>query len=111
MNTITVKRGDTVLFTCAVTDDAGSPVDLTGSAIAMQVRQVPGLALVEELDVDIDAGTGGTFTGRADATASLVWPLGSHRCDIRITDADDAVTHSETFAIAVAEGVTQDVSP
>ena len=102
MTTLSIKRGDTFLYTASLSDDAG-PTNITGWTIASQVRD-DNDALVATLNVTVTNAALGQFTVRHDDTsawpARLVW-------DLQYTDAAGVVRSTETIVLSVMADVTR----
>ena len=105
-----IKEGSTFdeVATYRVEKD-GESLTLDGLTITANVRElnyslVAGLT-VTKLEVSpADATTRGKF--RLYKLSTTGWPLKRLYCDIKITNADDVVVHSDTFAIPVLRSET-----
>jgi hypothetical protein len=111
MSAITIKAGDT--FSLPMTwESGGAPVDLTGYAIASQVRRRSDTSAetpVDELTCEADADQAtnpGQFVVSATATMTASWPVAVLDCDVRFTSAS-GVVHTDTFEIQVARAITR----
>lgn len=107
MRSIQHKRGATLSYACALTDDAGDPVDLTGYTVTAEVRS-SARELVSTADVTLaDQGTDpGVFTIEADAADTADWEAGALlRFDVRIESAS-RVDYTETVEIRVVDRMT-----
>ena len=99
MPTITLKRGDSFLFTC--TTDA----PLTGYSVASQIRD-KSHKLITDLAVSIIQTTPtGAFT-LTTPTGTSSWPVGLLECDIQYTNNAGFVVSSETFEIDLIRDIT-----
>ena len=103
MNTIDVKRGDTLELQCTA-QDRGVPIDLTGWQIDSHVRGPQG-RLVHTFVATITAPTDGQYLLASAPTTD--WPLGGLTMDIRYTDSLGNVSHTETLPLQVQEAVTR----
>ncbi len=102
-----VKRGDTWDIACTLRQTAGGdPVDLTGCAAALQVRNAQTDALVAAPDsITLDPLVGGvSLTFLPDTTAAIV--PGTYYADLQITFPDGRVRSTETLALAVERDQT-----
>jgi hypothetical protein len=104
------KRGDTVLLGCTLTEDDGTtPVDVSGWAIASQIRGLDGTLLVE-LEATITDGAAGEYALECaveDADTSE-WALGLYEIDIEYTDLSGRIVSTETAAFQVIGDVTRE---
>jgi len=98
------KQGDTYFVTCSVTDDEGTPINLSGFTIRSQIRQPTG-ELIAELDVDITDAAQGDFVMSDDDTQE--WPVGCQFQDIEYTDSGETVVSTQTFKIDIQQDITQ----
>lgn len=103
MTTLSIKRGDTFLFTASLSDDAGTPTNITGWTIDSHLRD-DNDALVATLNVTVTNAALGQFTVRHDDTGGwpsrLVW-------DLQYTDAAGVVRSTETIVLSVMADVTR----
>lgn len=99
------KRGATFELDCVVTDDAGSPEDVTSWTIASQVRDKAGV-LVDDLEVvNVNRSVGQYKLHLADTTA---WPINQILyCDIKYTTDTGQIVPTETFEIQSLVSITE----
>lgn len=105
-----IKEGSTFdeVATYRVAKD-GESLTLDGLTITANVRE-PNYNLVTTLTVTVlevspdDVDTRGKF--RLFKLSTTGWPLKRLYCDIKITNSDDVVVHSDTFAIPVGRSET-----
>lgn len=101
------KRGDTLAWGCAYTDDAGQPINLTGYSIASQIRHPNGTEIATlEVTID-DPRTQGTFLLGASEATTAGWLPGLYRCDVQFTSPGGEVYSTDTFNVRVVADVTQ----
>ncbi len=105
-----VIRGDTWQRAWVISDGAGAPVDLTGCAARLQVRDGTGALAAEATLVNgrllLDA-----LAGRVDLVmpaAVMADLLGRYRFDIELTYSTGVVTTYEVGTLIVAEDVSHD---
>jgi hypothetical protein len=103
MNTIDIKRGDTLSLDCTL-QQAGAPINLTGWQIASQVRGASG-QLVHSFEATITAPAAGQY--RLGPVPTGQWPTGGLSMDIRYTDAAGAVFTTQTVPVQVQEAISQ----
>lgn len=101
---IVVKRGDTLLLTCAHLQ-GNTPVDLGGWTLASAVRGPSG-ALVWRFAPRVLDAANGVFELHAAAADTARWPVGLLAADIRYTDPQGRVSTTDTFDIMVLREVT-----
>lgn len=102
---ITHKRGATFEAGCLHED--GGPVDLTSVTITSQVRTAGGRFVGDLAVTKGNQGTApGTFTVRAEAAATALWPLATLIWDIRYQTAG-GVAYTETAEILVVRQATE----
>jgi hypothetical protein len=110
MVTVEHKRGATLSYSAAVTDETtGAAVDLTGYTVTAQLRSRVGLTLVATATVTLaDQGTSpGVFSVTVDAATPATWTAGDVLVtDVRLVEPGGAVRATQTIAIAVVERVT-----
>jgi hypothetical protein len=99
-----IKRGETFFLECAVANDDGSPVNITGWAIASEVRDGRG-GLIATLTVDIHTPEAGLYSLLGVDTAA--WPVGVAYTDIAYTDAGGRALSTETQSVGIEREVTQ----
>ena len=103
MNAIRIKRGGALSLGFQFSDDDGGFADLTGIAVASQVRDAND-ALVATLPVMVEPAIGAASVLVADTSA---WPVGRLRCDVMLTTIEGLSVFSETFSIHVDLQVTR----
>lgn len=96
------KRGDSFLRTGTVLIN-GKPTDITGWAIASQVRF--GTKLVETLQVTVTDAEKGEYRLASPGTTER-WPLGALAFDIKYTTDTGQVIRTDTVAIDCNREVT-----
>lgn len=104
MNTIDLKRGDTLDLLCVVQQE-GLPLDIAGWLIACEVR-APGGALVHRFAAHIVDAQAGQYRLLATAGQTARWPLGGLSMDIRYTDAGGRVATTATVPVQVRQAIT-----
>lgn len=102
MQKILLKRGDTLIWSCALADQSGVAVDLTNWVIESQVRD--GDTLIGELTIVPTSLPNGQFNLQSGSTSA--WPVRNLFCDIQYTTPDGIVTSSETFIVSMVKDVT-----
>lgn len=101
---IRVKRGETFLLECQVKGADGVAINLTGWAIASEIRTSRD-TLVATLTAVIHTPASGLYRlTHADTTE---WPPGQALMDIAYTDAGGRAITTETLTISVDREVTQ----
>lgn len=108
MLTLKHKRGATLSYGGAITDDAGDAVDLTGYTVTSEVRSAD-RELVSTADITLaDQGTSpGVFTVEVSAADTADWTAGARLLfDVRVQSASARVDYTETIAIDVVERQT-----
>ena len=105
----TLKRGDTLEFTAALTDTATSAA-LTGAAASLKChgKYSFGDSVLVEMAVS-ETATAGTylFSASAASTAAFI-PNRTVIFDIQYTNADGKVSSTDDFSLFIAEDVTTD---
>lgn len=107
MSTISHKRGDSFSLSGAIKDAQGVAVDLTGASLRCHLRQPDGV-LIQALTCAITDAAAGTYSISATAAEAAVWPLGNAKFDVELTDAQGAVTSTDTVTLKVVEDITRD---
>lgn len=105
MNTIELKRGDTLELDC-VLQDGGVPLDITGWQIDSWVR-APAKQVVHKFAAQITAPLAGRYLLPASAAQTELWPVGGMTLDVRYTDAGGRVFSTESVALQVLEPDTR----
>jgi len=109
MNTLSVKRNDSLRAVLSFVEDDG-PANLSGCTARIQVR-VKRIGTVL-LDVSTDDyltvdGSAGTVT--VDVPASLMnLEVGKHEADLELRYIDGTVRSSDTFTVSVIPDITRD---
>lgn len=104
-NRINIKRGDTYELSGTLTDDQGSPINLTGWQIASQIRTQDGTLVAVLVPVVDNAAEGAyrlTFPGD-----NSTWPVGFHHQDVEYTDSQGKRISTETITVNVVEDITR----
>jgi len=101
---IRIKRGETFLLECSVSNPDGSPVDLTGWTIVSQIRDGHGV-LISALSVDIHTPAAGQYRLRGNDTDA--WPPGRAHMDVAYTDVGGRALTTETVAVEIEHEVTR----
>lgn len=105
MSKVEHTRGDTWERGYIIKDAAGVPLDLTGAAVALQVRETGGALLV-----DLSSFCTITpLTGRIDLlvpAATMALPLGTYRFDVQITYAGGRVKTYDTSTLTILRDET-----
>jgi len=111
---VTLKRGDDWTLSCALTDAAQDPVDLTDCSVRMHVRpsadsdDLTLSASTAEGSIVIESPeTSGAFVVRIPNAATADVDPGWYVADIEMTWSDGTQTSSETWDIAVQADVTR----
>ncbi len=99
---VTIKQGTSLIALVAITDDAGTALDVTGFAITGQVRDA-NANLVANLPITVTPHLGLAQINVPDTSA---WPLGTLRCDLRVVTATGAILQTQTFPVVVQRRVT-----
>ena len=102
-DTLTLKAGDTLMLDAQLTDAQGLPIDMTGWAVACQMRDNRG-AIVADLAPVLTAPTLGKYEIRKATTG---WPVGIFRADLRYTDSGGNVLSTESFNVRLTDAVSQ----
>ena len=100
---IAFKRGDTFTLACAVEDDAGDPMSISGWTIAAQVRTQLGV-LVAGLTVGSRNDAAGTY--RLTASSTTAWPVEPLHLDVQYTDAAGVIVSTDDVLIAMQRDAT-----
>lgn len=114
MDTLSIKKGDTLSILCQRVDESGTPINLTGYTIASSVRTTQGFS--EALSVLVVNNANGQFSLNQTATNTANWPVSKSvdgtitsknflYCDVQYT-LGSTVESSITFVIQVLEDVT-----
>lgn len=103
---VTHKRGDSLSWSCAYADAAGTAIDLTGYTILAQLRDRDD-ALLAALTVANRNDAGGTFDLTAAAAVTDDWSPGSYVCDVELTSSGGTVRSTETFVVRVIADVSR----
>lgn len=101
------KRGDTLVWECEYTDDAGVPVDLTSYSIRCQARNSVGELLFDANEsnyINVYNPTLGYF--RLTITSTSEWEIGKYTVDVEYT-IGTVVKSSDTFNLIVEEDITR----
>lgn len=103
---LTMKRGDTLKFTCTLTADDVA-VDISGWSVRAHVRKNG--TLKAELNGTIISGPDGTFSLLEDvAGVTEDWDPGTYQMDIEYTTDESVIFSSATIYIIVEADVTYD---
>lgn len=106
-----LKRGDTWPLTFVVNQQAGGPpLDLTGCAVALQLRHPQSGALVAAPDRVVLTPLTGTVTATFDPATTRAVPVGTYYTDLELTFADGQVRSSKTLALTVIADHTRGAS-
>ena len=105
MNTIELKRGDTLDLKCTV-KSGGAPMDITGWLIACWVRDQAGNVL-HRFEAGITSGPSGEYSMLAETARTALWPEGGLSMDIRYTDAGGRVFSTATVPLQVLAPITE----
>lgn len=108
MNTLELKRGDTLDLLCTVQQD-GQPLDITGWQIDCWVS-AQGRVVHRFAGLVVDAAAG-QYALRATPADTAQWPLGGLSADIRYTDSGGRVMTTRTFPVRVEERITAGAAP
>ncbi len=103
METIKIKRGDTLSLDVTRVDAGGAPVNLTGMTITARVRLG---AFAATLTVTVTDAAAGEFQLSATAAATATWPVATVTGDVKYDQGGGVIRRSETFAIAVRQEIT-----
>jgi len=102
------KRGDTLIWECEYTDDAGVPVNLTTYEIKCQARSAEGVELFNvgtaTTGITVTNTLAGTFRVQVDATDTF--NLGRYDVDIQYT-IGTLIKSSETFSLEIVKDITK----
>lgn len=100
-NTVTLKRGDSFVFTNnTLLDDAGNPINLTGWSIRSQVRDRESV-LIEELIVQV-----GELDYSVSSSGTTEWPIETLFWDVEYTTPEGIIFSSDTIAVKVTQDIT-----
>ena len=102
-----VKRGDTLAFTAALTDSATNAA-LTGATASLkcECKYTYSNDILAELTIS-ETSTAGTYLFMASAATTQTWEAHSTvMFDIQYTDAAGTVSSTESFSILIEEDVT-----
>ena len=107
--TIPLKQGDTLLWECEYTNDAGSAVDLTNYTIKCQARDSYNL---DTILFDLSIGSGitvhtpleGKF--RIEINDTTTFKEGNYKIDIQYS-IDNIIKSSETFTLIIEKDITK----
>lgn len=102
---IRFKRGDTFQFSAAVTDTAGTAIDITGWTIQAQVRN-ESMVLIDEAVITVTDAPGGEYQLTVADTTAWV-PRETYVMDIQYIDSGGVKVSTETLYVLVLEDVTQ----
>ena len=105
MNTLDIKRGDTLELLCSVQQD-GQPLDITGWQIDCWVRG-PANQVVHRFVGDIVNAQAGEYALRATPEETAKWHQGGLSADIRYTDSTGRVMTTRTLPVQIHERITQ----
>lgn len=105
MNTIEIKRGDTLYLQCTV-QDGGQGVDISGWQIECWLRANGG-QVVHQFTPEILDAAAGRYSLSATAEQTNRWRPGSLSADIRYTDAAGVVRHTATWPLRVLQSITE----
>ena len=100
----THKRGDTLSFTDALTDENEDAITGAEAKLACQMRTSGG-TLIDSFTIT-ETDTPGTYKFDAQGDTDE-YPLGTHLLDIEYTDGD-VVSSTETFSITIIQDQTRD---
>ena len=101
------KRGDTLVWECEYTDDAGVAVDLTNYSIRCQARDSVGELLFsadESNFINVYDATSGYF--RLTISNTSDWDIGKYIVDVEYT-IGTVVKSSDTFNLVIEEDITR----
>ena len=104
MTATVIKRGDTLTWLCAFTDDDGEAIDLTGATFDCDVARAVG-GTTDQMTVTLTEAAAGLVTLSRTAAQTALWSPGLYRTDIRWT-IGGGVTTTETFTFDVQEPVS-----
>lgn len=104
MNTITLKRGDSVDLLCTL-QQGGQPIDLSGWQVDSWLR-APAGQLVHRFAAAVTDAAAGQFRLQAAPQDTARWPLGGLSADIRYVDAAGRVMHTATWPVQVQAAIT-----
>lgn len=107
MLSVPFKRGSTLTWSGALTDDVGEAVDLTGYTLTAHVRDASG-TLIDAATVTLADQTAspGVFAVEVAAADTAEWPLAALLTDVRVVAPGGRVMHTETIRIDVRERQT-----
>lgn len=109
MQTLTVKRGDTLRATLTFKQGTAS-ANLNGCQARMQARTTTG-QVVLDLSSSTDDLTVDGAAGKVILSADNALAVGTYMADVELTYAGGAVKSSDTFMIQVTPDVTKDDAP
>jgi hypothetical protein len=110
MSALTVKRGDTWVWPFTYKDEAGTPIDLSGSSVRLHLKAkratTPAVSASTATGEITLTPLDGVATVRIEpAVTELVAPA-KYDADIEVTWSDGTVQSSATFSVVVQEDVT-----
>lgn len=102
---IRFKRGDTFIFSAAITDSAGTAIDISGWTISAQIRN-SSMGLIDDAVITVTDAAGGAYQLLVENTDA--WAPGeTYVMDIQYVDSGGVKISTETLYINVLEDVTQ----
>ncbi len=104
MNTLELKRGDTLELHCAVLQE-GQPVDITGWQIDCWVS-ASNNQVVHRFAGSIVNAPAGQYVLLATDQETASWPSGGMSADIRYVDGSGRVMTTRTIPVQVIERIT-----
>lgn len=109
-STLTVKRGDTWVWPFVYKDTAGTPIDLSGSAVRLHAKAKAATepavsASTETGEITLDP-TAGKATVRIEPEITRLIDPGKYDADIEVTWSDGTVQSSATFLVVVQPDIT-----
>lgn len=110
MSVLTVKRGDTWVWPFTYKDEAGVPIDLSGSAVRLHLKAkgaaTPAVAASTDTGEITLTPLDGVATVRIEPEVTELVPPAKYSADIEVTWADGTVQSSATFTVDVKEDIT-----
>lgn len=95
---IEFRRGDTFLLDCTIENPDGSPVDITGWAVAGNI-ETPRQVSIATLTTTITDSANGAYTLLNSSTGA--WPLGLSVMNIRYTDLSGRIVSAKPVSLNI----------
>jgi hypothetical protein len=110
MSVLTVKRGDTWVWPFTYKDEAGTPIDLSGSSVRLHMKAkratTPAVSASTATGEITLTPLDGVATVRIEPEITEIVAPAKYDADIEVTWADGTVQSSATFIVDVKEDIT-----